>query len=1044
MNEMTQDERIEFERNQVSIERIERIVGELQDKIKAAKAAGNREEKERLEVELDLKKKEYESALREYSSIEKEFNDYLEWWSGGRETLRKVKHPSGTERVFSDWTTRAYLTSLFVVIMNCDVPNVDKINEWAAKATYNPLNKGSSISLAANNNDDTLLPYDQVDIDAGVTFESTNTLVNSTHLGKPGPSGPNTDGAGDWTRYPSAEWIVRQWKRYKLFMQKMIVVDKYDSFLPQEAISAGPTGGSRMAFTGKYIERVKQVNNTRDHLKKVLFTEGDPNYSKALIPFIIEKSENHPYEYDDLYIGKKVFTFRGWVEFLENIFPKQFLNTNRLIHGNNNSIDSTGELVLKNEYKNVGFFGIKFGAAQTSPPTQTKIRGGQDVWTQKGVDRLLKPKSGLRSPNTYLMENGVKNYYPEIGGLFVKGDILSDAKGLQPLIYSYYLIFTEDPSTKAWFYKNLQFGNRIEATKHFKPGLVIISGDKWKVAGRPNKKEIDDIEDKLAKLDLTSEDDIKVWEREIISYNRDLNRLMKRNAELSKQDENRLLNEVHSVSKRVNTYLTRKPVTRMTWSWYEIYEDLFKKLQKAVKERLRQENKWKEDDDNYKNFKLVDPAIESYFKNSEDRIKKALGEIRTGYKLYDNPDPNNKGLKQNTAEAKGEAYRILRVHKLEGLDDKKIEEWVKNNNKTAQTLLKHLDELAKWIELEENENKVREKIRSSEAIAKDLEAMLKEILKGGRYKPSILDAWKKAGYGEGNRFYELITHKTDLRTDKEFTDTWLKGTSEGGPGYSKTFAEWIAEKSASDLKYDLLIYILKYRLNQFIKETTDGRRDYKKEVVLDWIKESSGCGQDEESFADITGGDGKKGNVVLREFVRSFVRKTADAMGLDIKNSSEFKIAEKWSKTNYKEETIKSLKDGMDEEFLKSKGKDAKSIWDDDPKKLHKEVRNYQINKEGITNAEELKKITAKDKERLEKVITLYEDLIDHGLATPEQIEFKKQLSSHFATLTTTDGKKPEGEEGGKKTRRWRRWQKTRRWRRWQKTRRWNSKTSRW
>ncbi|CAJ0762350.1 16554_t:CDS:1, partial [Entrophospora sp. SA101] len=174
----------------------------------------------------------------------------------------------------------------------------------------------------------------------------------------------------------------------------------------------------------------------------------------------------------------------------------------------------------------------------------------------------------------------------------------------------------------------------------------------------------------------------------------------------------------------------------------------------------------------------------------------------------------------------------------------------------------------------------------------------------------------------------------------------------------------------------------------------------------------------EEAFADITGGDGKKGNVVLREFVRSFVRKTADAMGLDIKNNNEYKIAEKWSTAGYKEETIKSLKDGTDEEFLKSKGKDAKSVWDEDPKKLHKEIRDYQISKEGVTS-ENYKEFKEKDKEKLEKVLSYLEDLVEHKLADEKQIEFKKQLSSHIATLTTTtppsgDGKGEEGKGDGK------------------------------
>jgi len=42
-------------------------------------------------------------------------------------------------------------------------------------------------------------------------------------------------------------------------------------------------------------------------------------------------------------------------------------------------------------------------------------------------------------------------------------------------------------------------------------------------------------------------------------------------------------------------------------------------------------------------------------------------------------------------------------------------------------------------------------------------------------------------------------------------------------------------------------------------------------------------------------------------------------------------------------------------------------------------------------------------------------DLIEHKLATEEQIEFHRQLSSHIASLTTTGDKKPEGETGDKK-----------------------------
>jgi 5'-3' exonuclease len=121
----------------------------------------------------------------------------------------------------------------------------------------------------------------------------------------------------------------------------------------------------------------------------------------------------------------------------------------------------------------------------------------------------------------------------------------------------------------------------------------------------------------------------------------------------------------------------------------------------------------------------------------------------------------------------------------------------------------------------------------------------------------------------------------------------------------------------------------------------------------------------------------------------------------------------------YKEETVKSLKEGMDEKFME--GKDAKGVWDTDPKDLHKKVREHQIDNEGVTS-ENLKDFKEKDKEKLERLAGYLDDLIDHKLATEEQITFRKQLSSHIASLTKTEGgdKTQEGgdktQEGGDKT----------------------------
>jgi len=47
-------------------------------------------------------------------------------------------------------------------------------------------------------------------------------------------------------------------------------------------------------------------------------------------------------------------------------------------------------------------------------------------------------------------------------------------------------------------------------------------------------------------------------------------------------------------------------------------------------------------------------------------------------------------------------------------------------------------------------------------------------------------------------------------------------------------------------------------------------------------------------------------------------------MDLDPDKSSEYRTIEKWMNAGYKVETVKSLKEGMDEEFMK--GKDPKSV----------------------------------------------------------------------------------------------------------------------
>jgi len=144
-----------------------------------------------------------------------------------------------------------------------------------------------------------------------------------------------------------------------------------------------------------------------------------------------------------------------------------------------------------------------------------------------------------------------------------------------------------------------------------------------------------------------------------------------------------------------------------------------------------------------------------------------------------------------------------------------------------------LDELDKVIQLEEFQRAAQELIRNSKITGKELEPMLREML-GSRFSPTILNNWKSAGYGEGTKFSDLITYKTDLQTDSEF-ETYLKSNNKGGPNLqSGKISDLIVDKSKnlSDLKDDCLSYILRYRLIQYIKATIDARKDFKKDTVL--------------------------------------------------------------------------------------------------------------------------------------------------------------------------------------------------------------------
>ncbi|RHZ37701.1 hypothetical protein [endosymbiont GvMRE of Glomus versiforme] len=962
--------------------------------------------RERELVRLNERSNEVDEALSKTKAdkVEKEAKQLKEEIKDLDEKIKNAKEINASRESKMDLirSTKGYKYDIFRI----NFPGVGELRLSDSQISGLLLQFNVYFSTLDNPFKDSLTDNDKKELLAGIRGENVGNIANKDIADNVTSDNDKKD--SDWQikepqskikepAYQTFEWYRRWWNFFKHYpSEEMNVAEKGDldkyPILVQFTQKATKTGPKRKKFPFydivKFNEEKGKIDNNR--LKALLIDKdtrtGDvkvprlqsEDYEEGLISYLPGIGKDPEIEYNDSW-SVSLATFM-----IDEVFRYDLINRNPILtQGKNYTL------------------GPKLWAEETpwhsiSTTTYT-LQSGKDANNGSYKDHDINV-DGHRFNN---IQKGFK------GGL----DILHTIFNIKQI--RDYFLAKEKRITLASGGVGPNDKNGVPVDPKAPIVFDIKKGEIPEfIDAEDLKKQRKEKRDELLKLDVgyyTAEEKTLLAEKKIIAAR--IKKLTEANKKLTGDSEKRLLGVVKRLSKNVNDFLSASPVSKRSWTWYEEYKENIVKLRNEVADRLKEENGWKDDDEKYTKFDLMDVKIDAYFKNSNDEVKKELGDIRNAWKKYDE-------MVQKIIGPRSALYTAFTKHKI--TNEKDLDEWLKNmdstKDKIAKGVLANLEKVNEYLTLEPYELTAREKIKNIKLAGMNLENTLREVL-GKSYKSTILAAWQKAGYGEGNKFYELITYKNDLREDSLFK-TWMKSNNEGGPNLDNdNLAEWIAEKSLGDIKYDLLGYILRYRLIQYIKASVDDRKEFKKETVLGWISEAESCGQQIDNFSDITGGDNRKGDVVLNNFIRNLAKNKGTIMGLDSKNDAEYQIIKRW--IDYKEETIKSLKDGMDEEFMKDK--DPKQVWNKEPKDLHKEVRNYQITKEGITS-ENYKDI--KDKEKLEKVISYLDDLIDNNLATEEQKTFKQQLSSHMATLQTTttppqekkpeDGKEEKKPEDGK------------------------------
>ncbi|RHZ36818.1 hypothetical protein [endosymbiont GvMRE of Glomus versiforme] len=964
-----------------------------------------------LEIEVEDLKTEVESLKTGYDGDDTNFKEYqkqlkifdkfrfLRSKNGTQLNQRLAQvNIGGTNGQF--WADRAmpanFLHSFLTCVMNFDTLSWNQIQH----GFDNRGGTGANGSTLVVNAWDDPNPLDQIDVDSGFIVShnsnyyhhSDTAHANQRNIGNAGPT-PN-----------SAEWVDRNWRRYKQYYQKMVAVGT-NSYIKDKSEVIMPSW--------------VPVRNLINHISSVKHdaTGSADGYlfgSEVFIPY-----------YQQVKVNGTTYDHTNWVDIKLNELRDFFLFC--FPNGNNELLAKTGAndyrltngtktyTLLDKDYKQVGLFPLY--ELDTGQQSSFQTTHGLDTGTVK---------------HEWKVKDGTTDKWIKVRKAVSFGNTGLNTKGFSSMVSLFHQVCGNTQAT-TWINErsnetNIDQGATLKVLTNGTYTLAndkLVSGNSIISCGEPNSKEYtkkkQELDLKESELkELKSEYQITLQEKKL--NDKEIKDLEQKLGKFTKKDKNALANKLKHFHNRIEAKLDTSVTPnkwkfkgnsdtcpKQTWeNWHNFSTDYDEFLELIGTD----ETKWEKDHKDLINSKLKD-GTHKYFK---DVIEANYNKLTANYHKYiTSKCPSDKA------------------------PNKYFEEWLKdkNNSKNAEKIVQDLEALKNFINLEGTSlGDHLKKISESELIATDIETALKRIL-GTDYKIPMKNKWAKSEYAQEDKFWKLVKDFY-LKTEQDW-----KAFIKTEHGTHDNLKDWLKDP---DLDIEAFIAaIRRYQIKKYVNSNPDTRKEIREKQgkeMLNWFAEVDKLGY---TYSDISNSQNADytAEKAYEELKKKFMGNIDEALGLN--KSTDGEIITKW--LNFKEygtnEKIEALLSSIKEETKPEKegGKTEKKIKTDflefakvkdltellkskSPQEVVAIIKRYELKDitEEIINSKEPKgegaefnKSKSQITEELESVKAKLEEIEKVGQTlTEEETKVKTAVLAKLASIAKMESKTTSEPTGGK------------------------------
>ncbi|RHZ37222.1 hypothetical protein [endosymbiont GvMRE of Glomus versiforme] len=912
--------------NSEKITGLEKEVSDLKDEVEALKTGYDGD---------DTAFKEYQKQLKVFDRFR-----FLRKKNGTQLPQRVSQINLGSTAIWADRALPSnFLHSFLTCVMNFDTPSLNQIQH----GFDNRGGAGANGSTLVVNAWDDPNPLDQIDVDSGFIVShngnyyhhADNAHANQRNIGHAGPT-PN-----------SAEWVDRNWRRYKQYYEKMVAVG-----------TASDIKSKSEVIMPSWIP----VRNIQSHIasNKHDNTNSADSYlfgSETFIPYYQQAKVNGTTYDHTNWVDVKLNEMRDFFFFVfpnggnNELLSKTGANDYRLTNG-----AKTYTLLTDKDYKQVGLFPIY--ELDSSQQSSFYVSHGLDSNTVK---------------HEWKVKDGTKDKWIKTRKAINLEEAGMNTNGFSSMVFLFHQV-CGNAQCSTWINERSNETNidQVASLKGLTSGLYtlgndkLISGSSLIICGEPNSKEY---AEKKRQLDLKESELKELKEEYQIDLqhkklnDKEIKDLKQKLGKYTKKDRNVLANKLKHVHNKIEaTYDAAKKKwktktdQKQTWEYWTNfsadYDDYLGLLG-------TDESKWSKEEKELINTKLK-PGTHKYFKDI----------IQPNYNKY---------------TANYQRYIVIKVPKDKTLD-KYFEEWLKdkNNSKNAEKIVQDLEALKNYINIEnDNLGATLKKISESELILNDLENALKRVL-GSDYQAPIKAKWSKSEYSKDDKFWKLV---------KDFylnTEQALKDHIKATHGTHDNLKDWLKDK---DIDIEAFIACIRlYQIKQYVNLSADDRRIKREKdgkEVISWFVEVDKLGY---SYEDITNSTNSSFTAIkaYQELKDKTLGSVNEALGLDKNLDSE--IITKW--INFKEystqEKITELLKDLYEETEPAK----------EGEKPVKKVKADFLEFAKVKDLPELLK--SKSPQEVVAAIRRYElkDLIEETIATKQPTGEGKEFEASKSKIT--------------------------------------------